>query len=359
MKFACPQCGQHLDGEAGYAGRTINCPACGYGFAVPSAASVRPLAAAPAVRRVPQAPSHAARPRTSPLAIWSLVLSLATMVLGPFGCVPGIVCGHLARRAMRRDPSLGGRGLATTGLVVGYALLAVGLVLTAFVAALTVRTAQQLASTMPPRGAARPAAGNALAEAAGEIPAEAWTINEREARIPQQPAQGVVAGEAFTVKRARLVGDDLVLSGSASEELPELRLAGCGAGGGDTPLGLREGVRNAARFRVYNLVLGNGRVNSHFAVRYRSARQQLELSERAGLRLVLNQPENSACAASLHLGLGDSDKGYVMGQCRLVLPPDLAASVQAVNPDSGASDFVARRRGNATNGPPGARPLRQ
>src|SRR5487761_2632165 len=84
MKFACPQCGQHLDGEAGYAGRTINCPACGYGFAVPSAASVRPLAAAPAVRRVPQAPSHAARPRTSPLAIWSLVLSLATMVLGPF-----------------------------------------------------------------------------------------------------------------------------------------------------------------------------------------------------------------------------------------------------------------------------------
>lgn len=324
MKFACPQCGQHLDGEVGYAGRTLNCPACGHSFVVPGATPARHLVAAPAVRRMPQAPSHAAPPHTSPLAVWSLILSLATVILGPLGCVPGIVCGHLARRAMRRDPNLRGRGLATAGLMVGYALLAIGLVLTAFVAALTVHTAQQLASTMPPRGVARPAAGNALGGAGGGIPAEAWKINEREARIPQQPAQGVVAGEIFTVKRARLVGDDLVLSGSASEELPELRLAGRGAAGGSAPLGLREGVRNAARFRVHSLVLGNGHVNSHFAVRYRSARQQLDLGERAGLRLVLNQPENSACPASLHLGLGDSDKGYVVGQCRIELPPDLA-----------------------------------
>lgn len=70
--------------------------------------------------------------RTSGLAITSLILSCLTIVIGPFGCVPGIVCGHLARAECRKDPAVAGAGMATAGLIVGYVLLAFGL-LVAFV----------------------------------------------------------------------------------------------------------------------------------------------------------------------------------------------------------------------------------
>lgn len=76
-------------------------------------------------------PSHVSR-RTSGLAIASLVLSCVTVFLGPFGCVPGIIWGHLARRDCRAHPTLGGDGLALAGLIVGYVFLAFG-VLAAFV----------------------------------------------------------------------------------------------------------------------------------------------------------------------------------------------------------------------------------
>jgi hypothetical protein len=57
---------------------------------------------------------------TSGLAIASLVLSCLSIVLGPLGCLPGIVCGHLARLDMRRNPDHGGKGIALAGLIVGY-----------------------------------------------------------------------------------------------------------------------------------------------------------------------------------------------------------------------------------------------
>ena len=65
--------------------------------------------------------------QTSGMAIASLVLSLLTVIIGPFGCIPGIICGHVARRQCHRDPRLGGQGLALAGLILGYAFL--GLVL--------------------------------------------------------------------------------------------------------------------------------------------------------------------------------------------------------------------------------------
>lgn len=57
---------------------------------------------------------------TSGLAIASLVIPL---VLGPFGSIPGIICGHAARRACRTYPHLEGDGLALAGLIVNYLLL--------------------------------------------------------------------------------------------------------------------------------------------------------------------------------------------------------------------------------------------
>lgn len=63
--------------------------------------------------------------RTSGLAIASLVLS----VVGPITCIPAIICGHLALRRIRKEPILRGRGLALAGLIIGYIVLGLAIVL--------------------------------------------------------------------------------------------------------------------------------------------------------------------------------------------------------------------------------------
>ena len=60
---------------------------------------------------------------TSGLAIASLVLSCLTVPLGPLGCIPGIICGHIARSKCSEDPSLSGAGIALAGLIIGYSFL--------------------------------------------------------------------------------------------------------------------------------------------------------------------------------------------------------------------------------------------
>jgi hypothetical protein len=68
---------------------------------------------------------------TSGLAIASLVLSCLSVFLGPFGCAPGIICGHVALSRVSRDGNLGGRGLAVSGLVIGYVFLVLIIVIVA------------------------------------------------------------------------------------------------------------------------------------------------------------------------------------------------------------------------------------
>jgi len=50
FKFSCPQCGQHIQCDPGYAGAQINCPACQQPIVVPPAPR---LAAAPSARPAP------------------------------------------------------------------------------------------------------------------------------------------------------------------------------------------------------------------------------------------------------------------------------------------------------------------
>lgn len=53
-------------------------------------------------------------------AMPSLVLSLLSFILGPFGFIPGIICGYIARAQIKKDPSLEGSGLALSDLIIGY-----------------------------------------------------------------------------------------------------------------------------------------------------------------------------------------------------------------------------------------------
>jgi type II secretory pathway pseudopilin PulG len=69
-------------------------------------------------------------PRTSPLAIWSLVLSILGLIcLLCFGSIPGVILGHMALTRIRASGgTLTGNGIATTGLILGYLGLAMTVV---------------------------------------------------------------------------------------------------------------------------------------------------------------------------------------------------------------------------------------
>jgi hypothetical protein len=75
----------------------------------------------------PPAPSPlpaAARP-TSALAIVSLVSGILGWTVIPFiGSLAAVVCGHLARAEIRRDPRIEGDGMAIAGLVLGWVNIA-------------------------------------------------------------------------------------------------------------------------------------------------------------------------------------------------------------------------------------------
>lgn len=129
ISFSCLSCGQHIVCDAGESGRGMLCPSCGANLTVPHkmdemrAPELEPEIT-PATDRVPPAPVH----RTSGLAVASLVCSLSSAVIC-VGWIPGIICGHLARYAMRRNPALTGKSLATAGLIISYftAIVTVGL----------------------------------------------------------------------------------------------------------------------------------------------------------------------------------------------------------------------------------------
>ena len=61
---------------------------------------------------------------TEPLAIWSLVLSLASLACCcSVFAFAGIICGHLARSKIKKNPHLDGDGWALAGLIIGYVIV--------------------------------------------------------------------------------------------------------------------------------------------------------------------------------------------------------------------------------------------
>jgi hypothetical protein len=68
-------------------------------------------------------------PRTPPVAIWSLILAVLSFTCGwLFTAIPAVICGHIARAKIRKSGgALGGKGIATGGLVSGYIALVLGI----------------------------------------------------------------------------------------------------------------------------------------------------------------------------------------------------------------------------------------
>jgi hypothetical protein len=60
--------------------------------------------------------------RKSNMATASLALSCASVVLGPFGFIPGIILGVLALKEIDRTAGMSGRGAAIAGVLIGITL---------------------------------------------------------------------------------------------------------------------------------------------------------------------------------------------------------------------------------------------
>jgi len=95
---------------------------------IPTPFQARPTAKAnfinPSTSGRENTPSIVAK-KNEPLSIWALVLgivSLATLFLcvGGFVGIPAVICGHFGLSRIKRQPLLGGRGMAIAGLISGY-----------------------------------------------------------------------------------------------------------------------------------------------------------------------------------------------------------------------------------------------
>lgn len=131
FKFSCPVCGQHLECDDSLSGSSIQCPACHNGITAtnPLHGSLQPTSGPVQVCSTPntghsQCGDSALTSKTSGFAKASLISSIAGVVL-PFLTIPGIICGHLAKRQINQDSSLAGRQLAKAGLIVGYTILSI------------------------------------------------------------------------------------------------------------------------------------------------------------------------------------------------------------------------------------------
>jgi DNA-directed RNA polymerase subunit RPC12/RpoP len=213
FKFNCPSCGQHLSGDERYAGLQIVCPSCGKAVVVPAAP-----AGAAAVRMVPPASGVPAplAPRlpqkTCGLAAASLVCSIGALIVGPFGFIPGIICGHMARKKIAATPGLQGGGLAKAGLIIGY--IALGITVLAVIAVMVffffIRARMQ---QMSPGGQFQPSVIST--QSGGVEPAErettdtepdgsGWMMKLTGVAIPSAPVTGRIHGQPFKMEKVTL-----------------------------------------------------------------------------------------------------------------------------------------------------------
>lgn len=356
FKFSCPACGQHLAGDVRYAGLQITCPTCQQNFTVPSpepeaAPTITGSATAPSPPPPPRSPAAApysgpaampvagrAPAKTSGLAVASLVCSCATVLVGPLGAIPGIICGHLARRQIKRDPSLGGRGLATAGLIVGYGLLAV------FVGLITVWTlisVKHFKESM--RQAAQPTVGvrEPGEPAAARMPVakdtgpdqSGWTLQLEGVEIPSQPAQGRLRGRSFTPDQVVMQNGWLIFR-QGRDFFPDLELS----------VVLFQNDPNKLADRTF-LVPGAPDTWPHVSLQWKEPGQALPqiqtLVDRYALRLEFGSIRDGKLPGKIYVCVADEAKSFLRGTFEAELKP-------AVPPPGGRPP-----RQRLPTGPPG------
>jgi hypothetical protein len=216
IKFSCLSCGQHIECDVTESGRPMLCPSYHANLTVPLLMEQTPAPApdpnAVQAETLPPPPPPVS-PRTSGLAVASLVCGLLSPVIC-FGCLAGIICGHLARRAIRRNPILTGKGVATAGLIISYAALVLLVAFAVFIFKRgadafkeTYNEAHSFMDTNSPVPVVMQTNVNEAGPAqssnvSGTGTGSGWTLDVRDVTIPGGGVSGTIHGSNFQLKRA-------------------------------------------------------------------------------------------------------------------------------------------------------------
>jgi DNA-directed RNA polymerase subunit RPC12/RpoP len=325
FNYSCPACGQSNVSETALAGMEITCPHCHASIIVPEAPVVVPeettapeataetAAVSPQLETPPPFTGYdagTAPPRTSGLAIASLVCSLASLVTC-VGWLPGIICGHMARSRMRRDSSLKGRGLAKAGLVIGYSILMLEVAAAAvqvWVVSSAVKKAAMIAKQELATNTIVVTQTQTTPAAAVNPPSEraatGWASDISTVPFPSQPVTGKLHGMDFILKTAAIHAANLRLT---SENGLELEILGL-----DQPV---EGQN-------YQIQPTDAGANPQVKVTWSTGGvvQSMTFTKGYGLKLQFGPAKNRRVSGNIYLCLPDDSKSWFAGIFELRLP---------------------------------------
>jgi type II secretory pathway pseudopilin PulG len=137
-------------------------------------------------------PPAAVTPKTPGLAIAALVLGIISVGGGSILLIPtilAIVFGHIAYSRIKKDPSLGGGGLAIAGFVLGYVSIFVGIITAGLLAAMAIPAFQKVRESSLQKAMVNDA--RQIAAAAQQVMLE---NGEQPVTFRIDPATGAVSG---------------------------------------------------------------------------------------------------------------------------------------------------------------------
>jgi len=160
---------------------------------------------------IPPLTGGAPQPKTSALAITSLVLGIVGLVflwicLGLLFAIPGVICGHMAySRIKHSSGTLAGQGLALAGLITGYISIALSVFLVPMMLAIAIPNFVKARTTSQANACINnlrqiDAAANEFALEHGKTNGEAINFPDdltpyiklnRQGKIPPCPAGGI------------------------------------------------------------------------------------------------------------------------------------------------------------------------
>ena len=300
-------------------------PAVPVAVAVPSGGTTLPApvaarAAAPAAPRAVTQPLRSPA-RTSRLAVASLICSIGSFLVIPFGFIPGIICGHMAKKRIARDSTLAGRGLAKAGLIVGYASLGVQCVaLVAFLMFVRATVARQMSAALaqnPPmardqreRPSAAPGglphAGAKRGPADTTPDAAGWTLQLKSVRIPDSPVSGRVKGSDFVSEKTSLQGGLLKFARGA-EAVPDLEMEVA------LPVTL-SGQLSEKTFTVPSKSPGgNPKISMQCKQAGKDTPEEMSWMEGYAMKLEFGKMLNGRLPGKIYLCVPDEEKSFVRG----------------------------------------------
>jgi len=342
FKFLCPTCGQSILCDRGAAGRQFACPGCNATITVPNETHGAsddsiPAGNPPTLRGQVATTAQ----RNSRLAVASLVCSLLSFVTC-IGWLPGIICGHMAKARIRRNPALKGNGLATAGLVIGYLILVLG-VGTAGVRVWSLSKAvkhgfenvqHDLATTNFIVKQIQPAAGSNDNQQVETVEPEAvvtnsqplepvkpepvvierpqigsgqsgWISDLSKMSFPEHPVSGKVHGNDFTLRSASFKSGDLKIISGNGVLVDIYRLD--------------ESVEGQ-HYEIHSFDSASTQPRVKMTWDEGDVIQSSTYSKRYVLKLQFDQALNRAISGRIYLCFPDDSKSYVAGTFKMRLP---------------------------------------